>query len=162
MSKFEDTETTNFSYGKEGISFKDIILNHLKRISEFSSVEFRGGYWEEKQIHLGSGNFQTERTYVPDSREIYTNAVDVLADLLYPHFDSEMKKAEEYLLEEWRVWTDAHSDEKGFITDEKGKITNEAVQIQRNKKRGNRKLLFRQICCFLYRKKYLDMGSIEN
>jgi len=162
MSNFEDNENVSFAYGKEGISFKDIILNHLKRISEFSSVEFRGGYWEERRMHLGGGNFQTERTYVSDSREIYTNAVDVLADLLYPHFDREMKKVEESLLEKWRVWTDAHSDEKGFISDEKGNITKDSVQISRAEKRENRKSLFRELCCFLYRKKYLDMGTIEN
>ncbi len=46
------------------ISYKDIMLQHLKKILELSTNEFRGGYWE-KQI---KGNF-TEEVYVPDSRK---------------------------------------------------------------------------------------------
>ncbi len=162
--KFQDAEdyTTGFS---NTISFKDIVLQHVKRIGVFASVEFHGGYWQSKEVNMGMGT-QTIHEYVPDSREIYSNAVEYLADILYPHFDDEMKEAERKIkfdLENCKksltVTLNAtnNKDEnlRGFENDSfKVAFRDARVKICRK--------LFRQLCSFLYRKKYLELGVLED
>ena len=141
--QFEDAENTSFNYMKDKISFRDIILQHLKKISQLSSVEFRGGYWETTPIILQGASTYTKK-YVPDSREMYSNAVECFADMLCPYFDKEMKKAEE----------EAEEELKG--------LENSSKEEHSHKKRKINKKLFRALCSFLFRKKYLELGSIED
>jgi len=101
-----------FISNDERLSFREIVLSHLKRILEISSNEFRGGYYNE-QIH---GSY-VSKEYVPDSRACYIQSVDSLFDVLLPHFDETMKNdSKEYLeernkeyekiLKEWNAITD--------------------------------------------------------
>lgn len=136
--QFEDAESYNSYFGKERLTFKDIILQHLKRISQLSSVEFRGGYFAKKLIPMPSGVTLTSEEYVPDTREIYRNAVDVLADMLAPYFDKTMRESEEKFQKEEKSQKDK----------------NELLKIKRK--------LFRELCCFLFRKKYLELGTLED
>ena len=77
---------------KHELSFKEIVLTHLKKILELSTVEFRGGY--KKTIVQGNMSF---KEYVPDSRSCYYQAIENLAYVLVPHFDEIMdSKFEEY------------------------------------------------------------------
>lgn len=76
---FEDAESYSFNNLKDKITFRDIILQHLRRISQFASVEFRGGYWEIKETPISTGGFSatiTNKIYIPDTREVYSNAVE--------------------------------------------------------------------------------------
>lgn len=167
--QFEDAESFSMNYGKDQLTFRDIILQHLRKIAQFSSVEFRGGYWDYRAIH---SNYQTNivKTYIPDSREVYSNAVEALADLLYPYFDAEMHKEE-------KVCKD--SLHKAFVRTTDSKVaekkddSDESVTIRVFKSEGNKlsyresrrkiyRKLFRALCSFLYRKKYLELGTIED
>lgn len=168
-TQFEDAENYSMNFGKDKLQFKDIIFQHLHKISQFASVEFRGGYWEEKAVSVGGGQTITNRIYVPDTREVYSNAVECFADMLYPHFDKKMKEAEEKAQEDIDkafkdnsvVVEETRTDE----TPEEAKRYFKDVQQRRSyrdmKLDINRKL-FRELCCFLYRKKYLELGSIED
>jgi hypothetical protein len=168
--QFEDADSYNLNYMKDKITFRDIILQHLKKISQFASVEFRGGYWEERTVHSGSVS-DTIRTYIPDTREVYSNAVECLADMLYPYFDKEMLQEEEkcnkaikqafndnsVLVEPDRE-DETEAEEKAY---RKFKHISNKLSYRSEKRIINRRL-FRALCSFLYRKKYLELGSIED
>jgi len=151
-SRYEDGENYQFGYDKE-LTFRGIILEHMKRISQFASVEWRGGHYEEKILNSG-GSISSIRIYIPDSREVYINAVKCLADMLAPYFDDEMKQAEENVIKDFKeykknVKLKLSSNNKDDII---RKYTNYKIEVYQK--------LFRSLCCFLYRKKYLDIGSL--
>jgi hypothetical protein len=81
-------------YGEEQkYSIKEIILRHIRKISDICCKEFTGGYVEKKPIRMQTGVMFTE-VYHDDVREAYCNAVDFLIDIIYPMGD---KKLKEYL-----------------------------------------------------------------
>jgi hypothetical protein len=169
-TQFEDAESYNYSFDKNKLTFKDIVLLHLKKMTEYASVEMRGGYWETRNRMQGQQIF-TDKIYVPDTREIYSNAVEVLADLLSPYFDGDMSKAEE---EAEKMMNKAYNSNTVLVEeDREDQNEKEGEEYRRfnsvkdkqsfrsERRKINRKL-FRALCCFLYRKKYLEMGSIED
>ena len=83
-----------FVSNKEKLSFREIVLSHLKKILELSTNEFRGG-WNKPILH---GN-RVDYEYISDTRKCYTQAVDSLSDVLLPHFDNAMQEKNEYLEE---------------------------------------------------------------
>lgn len=156
-SKFQDAEDYNFSFNKEQLTFRDIVLQHLKRISIFASVEMRGGYLIEKSKSFGGG-LLTEQIYIPDTREVYSNAVDYLADILAPYFDKVMKEEEHNNIEE------LEKSRKLYYEGEEYKDRDNDIKKQnyRLAKMEIKRKLFRALCCFLFRKKYLELGKIED
>ena len=52
--QFEDAESYVGGYSKDVLSFKQIILEHLKKISLLSCVEWRGGYWDTREVYKGN------------------------------------------------------------------------------------------------------------
>ncbi len=167
--KFIDAESFT-GKGDEKITFREIVLSHVKKISQLASVEFRGGYWE----HRPNPNPQISTTvdvYVPDSREIYSNAVEYLFDILYPHFDKEMLKSGEMAEE---VMEEAYDDntiikeedredknsKEGEEADRKFGSMNNRMSYRKKRRIINREL-FREICCFLKRKDYLQGQIFE-
>lgn len=71
-------------------SIKEIILRHIKKISDLCCKEFTGGYWEKKPIKTPSGVMFSE-VYHNDVRESYCNAVDFLVDIIYPMGDKDLQ-----------------------------------------------------------------------
>ena len=80
--------------GEQKYSIKEIILRHIRKISDICCKEFTGGYWDKKPIRTQSGIMFSE-TYHEDVREAYCNAVDFLVDVVYPMGDKALK---DYLL----------------------------------------------------------------
>jgi len=82
-----DWEDDNFgvgysnSYGKNQFSMKQIIIMHIKKISDLSCQEFTASFWEKRPIKVGDGVSMGE-VYHPDKRAAYINAVDFLLDIL--------------------------------------------------------------------------------
>jgi hypothetical protein len=142
----------------------------LKKISQFASVEFRGGYWEERTVYSGSVS-NTIRTYIPDTREVYSNAVECLADMLFPYFDKEMLREEEKCK---KAIEQAFNDNSVLVEPDREDETEAEEKVYSNFKHTSNKIsyrsetrsinrrLFRALCSFLYRKKYLELGSIED
>jgi len=96
---FDDGET-NFGGGKsDSLSFNSILMRHLERITRLASVEFKGGYSQQKTIPV-AGTLMQQDVYVADTRECYINAIENLSDLLLPNFDEQMTKAEEECIAE--------------------------------------------------------------
>lgn len=141
----------------EGISFKDIALNHFKRIGKLASVEFRGGYWEDKILIVNGGSAR-QRVYVPDTSEIYSNSVEYLHDLLLPHFDDRMKRAsEKYEADSDQAFnehTKVEGTSKEFANEtEKKRFRIKRVRIVRK--------LFQELSKFLCRENYFDLEDYK-
>lgn len=81
---------------KMGLTFKQIILMHINRCVQNGSVEWHGGYWQEKQQQSG-----IERIYVNNSRDVYNNSVKMLRAILIGYFDSKMNEEDKRLNEEY-------------------------------------------------------------
>lgn len=82
------------SYGRKeegSISYREILLKQIARLTQLGSVEFIGGYWN-KRYKTASGVGIVEEYYVPSTFEGFINGIDVLHDLLYNYFDPEMSK----------------------------------------------------------------------
>src|SRR3989344_3930095 len=85
------------SSGKFGLTFKQIVLMHINRCVQNGSVEWHGGYWNE------TGNNPTIRTYVQNSRDVYSNSVKMLRACLLGYFDKQIKEADKKLQEEFAI-----------------------------------------------------------
>lgn len=105
---------------KFGLSFKQIVLEHLRRCTINGSVEWHGGYWNE------TGYNPPSKTYVPNSRETYSNSIQMLRALLKPYFDKPIieqdKKIKKELDERFNKYTkdfeDADRDDRSFLRSE--------------------------------------------
>ena len=168
---FEDAENYSQNFGNESLSFREIILQHLKKISQFASVEFRGGYWEIKPDTSPSSNSEF-KVYVPDTREVYSNSVECLADMLFPYFDETMIADEKRCKEEDKK---AYTDNTIIKQLDKEEDSEEEIKTQRRKFKDMKgrvsyrslrvrivRELFRDLCSFLHRKKYLEVGNMED
>jgi len=71
-----------------GGSFKDLVLEQLRRIAKISAVEFRGGFYTTVTDREG----HARELYVEDTREVFNNSVYVLASILLCKFDDDMKQ----------------------------------------------------------------------
>jgi len=75
------------SYGKEGITPRQIILSHLKHICDFIfKGEMKGDYTIDKGGQVSKGK---------DGREIIISAIKIFSKILAPHYDSEMEDIQE-------------------------------------------------------------------
>jgi hypothetical protein len=138
-----EPETTQYG-GKDSISFKEISLRHLARITNLSCVEFRGGYFEEKPILKGGVSYIT-KVYVSDSRDVYSNAIDCLHDLLLPKFDTKIKQKLKDIEKELNGIRNKEKDFQNFMT--------ERVKIKRK--------LFQELCLLLDRLNYLASEEVR-
>ena len=103
--------------GERTLSIKEIILRHIRKISDLSCQEFTGGFWEEKPVKTASGIMFIKKWH-DDVREAYCNSIDFLIDIIYPMSDDDLK---EYLknfegFKEKIAKEDKDEDEKIEIT----------------------------------------------
>lgn len=155
--KFEDAD--QYSYGmQDKITFRDIIMNYVRKIADLAAVEWHGGYNESRTKIADGGSLQiNEQVYIEDSREKYSNAVEALSDLLAAHFDEEMHKAEQVCN------TDKENALNRFHKAVAGKKDFDSNKIEyRTERQQINRRLFRELCKFLFRKRYLELGVIED
>jgi len=149
---FVDGEDFGGFGGKNEVSFRSIVMAFLHKISTLAAKEWRGGYWQNKPVISGDHTAMVE-VYVPDSREEYSNAVDYLADLLFPHFDKEMTKSEQEINQKLEQAKKSLKEEY--------KEHERFTQIWRADKVELKRQLFRYLSSFLHRKGYFENASIE-
>lgn len=165
---FAEPEMIPSTSGADQFSLKFICMFHIHRIMKLSSVEMRGGYWEERMPKDKSSNIPL-LVYVQDSREQYSNAVDALADLLYYRFDDKIKPvfeevedAIEQLVKETKKKTSI--DEDTILTPEYYKDNTDKQIVEEYKiiKFQIHRRLFRELCNFLHRINWMErMGRVE-
>lgn len=140
----------------EKLTFRMIVLEHLRRIGKLASVEFRGGYYETREV-INPSFTNYIKTYVPDTREQYCNAVDYLADILAPYFDGQIKQEEQKLEDaKNKAFDDALIDPAKPATKD-----NFDKQYYRDEKLNIKRKLFRGLNLFLERVKYLESKTFE-
>ena len=83
---------------KEKVTIKEVIIMHIKKISDLSCKELVPSFYSKKPVKIGDGVSIIE-TYNPDGRLAYINAVDFLLDLLMPKADKKFKDALELMNE---------------------------------------------------------------
>lgn len=137
----DGSEQTDFS---KGISFKEIVMSHLSKISNICTKEFKEGYWQKRPVNTGGGVSYVE-IYHEDTREAYINSVDFLHDLLLPKFDKEMEMA----------MVEINQDI------ENNKINSKInIDLFKENRLLYRRKIFQQLSLLLKRKKYLETGAI--
>lgn len=149
---FEDAETFRGNYDDK-ISFKIIVLNQLQKISLNSNVEFRGGYWQQKAIPMQGGVTKITEEYIPDTREVYSNSIEYLHDILFPHFQKNKKMmaaSKEY-----------HDKINGMLKEfmKDGKFDDEEKVIYRQERIRLCRDLFISLNIFLEEKNYFSERS---
>jgi hypothetical protein len=98
-------------YQQQQLNIKEIILRHLRKIGDICCKEFTGGYWSKKPVNTAGGILFIEQ-YHEDVRESYCNAVDFLADMIYPLSDEELQT---YLSDNEDIDKDWGEDIKGKL-----------------------------------------------
>ena len=127
---------------KANLTFREIVMNHLRKITQLCCVEFRGGFYIEK-IHTAGGGSYKETIYIPDTRETYINAVNMLHDLLLPIFDKQMKSKSKILEMKYQ-----NKSIENTTSQSKGKKAKEKLEIKRE--------LFQELSHLLKRLRYLE------
>ena len=143
-------------------TFKEIVMMHFNRVVKFMSVEFRGGYF----TIIPSKEGDDKEIYIPDTREIYSNAVLALALLLIPRFDKLMDKEYSTYNENIKTITQVFIDKSvpeeeivlgdSFYDDERDRLLLETYKQQ---KLLHHVFLFKACSELLGRKNYLDIGG---
>ena len=161
---FIDADAYTSNDKNQILNFRIIVLTTLQKIQGYSACEWIGGYW--KTVTKIANNAMTQdKVYEPDTREIYSNSIEYLHDLLHARFDAEMMKASEKAM---KALEKAYNDttivkeldneqpdkELRIFETDNNKIT------FRSKRREISRILFRDLCDFLFRKKYLELGSV--
>lgn len=91
---FPDMDSWKGGGNKYGLTFKQIIIQHINRCVMNGSEEWRGGYWEEKVASHGN----IIRKYNPDTREQYNNSIKMLRAILLGYYDDDMKNIDADLM----------------------------------------------------------------
>lgn len=130
--QFEDAETYRGGYDDK-ISFKMIVLMQLKKIGQNANCEFRGGYWQEKAVPLPNGQMKITEEYIPDTREIYSNSIEYLHDILRPHFkmNKKVRVASDKAKEELKKLMEQYMKDGKFTEQEKLEFRDKRIVICR-------------------------------
>ena len=87
----EFIDPNDYQGGKEqGVSFNQIILQHIRRCVEAGSKPLTGSYTKEVQTKNG-----LKEVFVDDQREVYINCIKSFYDLMIPYADKEFEKKEQ-------------------------------------------------------------------
>ncbi len=135
-----------FTQKKQRIEFKDLVLQHLKKILDLTTLEFRGGYIKEHVM----GNVLIKE-YIPDTRKQYIQSIESFSDILLPHFDKGIKKPYEYISKKLKALTTGMKKKKKLSDHEIRDYTLAKLELCRE--------LFRELNLLLKRIDYLK-GSI--
>lgn len=87
---FIDSETyRGDGSSKFALTFKQIVMMHINRCVTNGSVEYRGGFYENRIGSQGQTGTQIVRTYVESKIDIFCNSIRILNTLLYKYFKKE-------------------------------------------------------------------------
>jgi hypothetical protein len=149
----DDIEVVEEPYGyskQSQLSLSQIVLLHVRKMSDLSCQELCESFWESKPIKVGSGVIMS-KIYHPDLREAFCNSVDFLFSLVRPNLfkdkSGKFKKKFEEIEEDL---------DKKFKED-KNKSQTQSEWVQQ--KLEIKKKLFAEIMSFLTAIKFFEGGS---
>ena len=141
------------------VTFKILILNHVRDILKLASKEWTGGYYQKRNKISGNIIIE-EEVYIQDTREAFGNAVSALSNSLLAYFDEAVsckpKETEEEVYKGIAAAFEKHTklDDGVYVfKDEKHKnaYANEVVVLKQK--------LFRELLLLLKDLNYLDAGG---
>lgn len=88
------------------LTMKQIIMMHINRCVINGSVEWHGGYMDEKVVGSGSGS-QITRKYIPNSRSVFCNSIRMLRIILLSYFDEDIKPKDKKIMEDVNTLEDS-------------------------------------------------------
>lgn len=151
-----------YSSSQSELSIKEIILRHIRKMSDLSCQELTKSYWEERPIKIGSG-VSIIKKYHPDLREAFNNATDFLFTLINPYIQKDKKKIFEKAYEKIKKETDkkfaVHEKIIKKEIDKKIKSTTQDDWIF--DKLDFKKQLFSEIMLFLNRIKFFTSDEFK-
>jgi len=134
---------------KEKTEFRDIVLEHLKKILEITRQEFRGGYIQKKVV----GGI-VEEIYIPDTRKQYIQSIESLSDILLGFFDNKMKEKSKSLIKKTKEELKNFEDSgKEIGSEEHNKYIIKKLKFMRE--------VFKELNLLLHRKDYLKAKIYE-
>ena len=146
---FQDpTEEGGNFYSNDKITFRDIVLEHLKRCVKLGSVEWRSGGYEDKAT-ITNGVVNIIKIYISDTREEYIHAVLQLRNLLIPHYDNKITTYDKTYQDEIKTLFDEYEKNK----------TKSSVNIFRNKQLKLTNELFIELNKLIFRLDYFSVGG---
>ncbi len=72
----------------QGLEFREVVLQHLKKILELSTSEFQRCV----KVRYDTEN-KSSTKFVEDNRKAFCQAVETFSAILIPHFDKQMKES---------------------------------------------------------------------
>jgi len=144
---FENVEIIDEEEYSSGIpSIKQIVLIHIRKISEICCKELTPGYWQERPVKVDAG-IMLLKEYHASLKEAYCNAVDYLVDLVYPDMpDPEKQKGIEI---------------KKMVDDDE-KISYGFKEEDMDNKLKSRKKMFRHLNIFFKEMGYFEDNSVRS
>jgi len=139
-------------FSQEQFGFREIVLQHLRRITEISSREFRAGYW--KMLYRNPSTPPIP-VWIEDTRDAYINAVNMLHDLLLPKFDKIIEE-EDNRVEKYEEDLEQDLKEKNKDMEEK-----EFKKLWKDELLEIKRYLFQQLSLLLDRLGYLEGKVIK-
>ena len=117
---FQVIEDTGGSWGnKQGMTYQEILMNQLSRITKIASQELREGFWKSIPLKSGTGAMMMSKVWISDGRREYINSIQCLNDLLLARFDKDMteqaKKLNELLKTKRKKYRKEDELESKFI-----------------------------------------------
>ena len=151
--EFIDAET---DYKAETTTYRDIIMRHVERIAKLSVMEQMN---ISKRISYDRAGHRTEE-YSRDERDLFITAVEGLECLVIPYFDDEAHEARKaHKTRNKKIW------EEISVVDENDKGSRRLRNGERfmylRRLFKSSQMYFADICLFLKRKRFLDVGSVE-
>ena len=144
------------SSNQEGTNFREIVLNHLRRILEISSSELR----QKTIVNFTPHGEQTKQE--EDTRESYIQAVEALAIVLLPYFDKDMTKVydnSEKVINAWNYEIEEMFSKEIKEIKEKLEIDNISNKYYIKLRIKHAKILFKELNLMLKRQDYLKSAS---
>lgn len=156
---------------KYGLTFTQIIIQHINRCVLAGSKEMIKGFWQTKRDKYGNDI----RSYEPDTRLEFINCVQTLKHILLPSFDDEAKKKTVILMEQINeankrclkaeeVWfDDLNINAKKKTYHVKGFLNQDAVFFQQfiNYKVDIYRMIFEELILLGKRLNFFEEESIE-
>ncbi len=147
MTTEDEVTAVDEKYGsdKSELSIREIILRHIRKISDLSCQELTESYWEERPVKIGSG-VSIIKKYHPDLRCAFINAVDFLFYLIDPYTTKDKKGI--FKKEVGKLKKSEDSKWKSSKDESQSDWTDKKLDIQ--------KKLFSEIMLFLNRIKFFQ------
>jgi hypothetical protein len=145
--QFRDAESSGASYSDE-LSFKTLVLEHVRRIVELGSKELTDGFYTQEAVGITTH----QQVYNSATNEAFFRAVNILESLLYARLDVEEKKiSREFAFEETKVYNEA---KERYSERWKKVFFSNVIDVSDQK--------FRWLCEVLDRRGFLEMGTLSD